>query len=385
MTLAPDPAVVGHDDGFSKPVARGPLSRRYDVALLDLDGVVYRGPDPIAGAAESLEQARAGGMRFGFVTNNASRTPGQVAAHLVDLGVPAAPAEVVTSAQAAAALSVERFGIGRRVFVVGSDGLRAAVADAGQILVDSYLADPSPEIVVQGFSPDLRYEDLAQATFVVAAGAHWVATNTDTTLPTARGIQPGNGTLVAVVAAATGRSPLVAGKPERALVDEAVKRTAASRPLMVGDRLDTDIEGAVRTGMDSLLVLTGISTVQELLSADASLRPTFLAADLSGLNADLTPLAEVGSLPEQRRSGWRAEVREGAVVLTRDGGAGDPMDAVRTLVVAAWRVLDAGATLTSITVDADQVSALGELGLPSQLLRAADSRSPHGGDAHAGQ
>ncbi len=261
MTLAPDPAVVGDGDGFSKPVARGPLSRRYDVALLDLDGVVYRGPDPIAGAAESLEQARAGGMRFGFVTNNASRTPEQVAAHLVDLGVPAAPAEVVTSAQAAAALSVERFGLGRRVFVVGSDGLRAAVADAGQILVDSYLADPPPEIVVQGFSPDLRYEDLAQATFVVAAGAHWVATNTDTTLPTARGIQPGNGTLVAVVAAATGRSPLVAGKPERALVDEAVKRTAASRPLMVGDRLDTDIEGAVRTGMDSLLVLTGISTV----------------------------------------------------------------------------------------------------------------------------
>src|SRR4051794_38014714 len=241
MSFAPLPA--GMDDG-SGPAAlakgdgqdRHVLATRYDVALLDLDGVVYRGADPVPGAPEALAAARATGMRLSFVTNNASRPPEAVADHLEQLGVSAAPDEVVTSAQAAATMLVQLIGVGGLVLVIGGQGLRAAVAEVGLVSVPSYDAVPRPQAVIQGFSPDLQYEDLAQATLAVAAGATWVATNTDTTLPTARGLQPGNGTLVAAVAAATGRRPLVAGKPERALVDEAVRRCGATHPLCVGDR-----------------------------------------------------------------------------------------------------------------------------------------------------
>ncbi|MDX6221970.1 MAG: glycerol-phosphatase, partial [Frankiales bacterium] len=285
MTVAPPPAGMVDDDGSPWHAEGASLSTRYDVALLDLDGVVYRGADPVAGAPEALAAARAAGMRMAFVTNNASRTPQQIVAHLGELGVPAQPDEVVTSAHAAATLAVERLGPGGRVFVVGGDGLRDAVAGVGLVLVERYDAVPAPQMVVQGFSPDLRYEDLAQAALAVAAGADWVATNADATLPTSRGLQPGNGTLVAAVAAAAGRQPVVAGKPERALVEEAVRRSGAQHPLMVGDRLDTDIAGAVRAELDSLLVLTGVSTVADLLAAAPAARPTYVGGSLAALGA----------------------------------------------------------------------------------------------------
>jgi glycerol-1-phosphatase len=392
MTAAPLPAGGAPHDGSLDSASAEPLSRRYDLALLDLDGVVYRGPDPVAGAPAALIDARAAGMRLAFVTNNASRTPEQIVAQLAELGVSAQPDEVVTSAQAAATLVAERVGPGGTVFIVGGDGLRAAIAAAGLVAAAAYDTVPPPQVVVQGFSPDLRYEDLAQAALAVGRGAIWVATNTDVTIPTARGIQPGNGTLVAAVAAATGRRPVVAGKPERALVDEAVARSGATRPLMVGDRLDTDIEGAVRAGMDSLLVLTGITTVADLLQAGPDSRPTYLGSDLSALGTAIPALAELASLPEQRRSGWRAQTDGDTVRLIHDEGTTpDPMDAVRTLVVAAWAAADAGHPLTRVLVPAGLDKALSALGVPADLLGTAnrDNESTESGtgarDEHAGR
>ncbi|MDX6202986.1 MAG: glycerol-phosphatase [Frankiales bacterium] len=391
MTVAPPPAGMVDDDGSPWHAEGASLSTRYDVALLDLDGVVYRGADPVAGAPEALAAARAAGMRMAFVTNNASRTPQQIVAHLGELGVPAQPDEVVTSAHAAATLAVERLGPGGRVFVVGGDGLRDAVAGVGLVLVERYDAVPAPQMVVQGFSPDLRYEDLAQAALAVAAGADWVATNADATLPTSRGLQPGNGTLVAAVAAAAGRQPVVAGKPERALVEEAVRRSGAQHPLMVGDRLDTDIAGAVRAELDSLLVLTGVSTVADLLAAAPAARPTYVGASLAALGAAQTPIADFGTLPTQRRTGWQAETWPGSLRLTRTGaGPADPLDAVRTLIAAAWAGLDAGEPVTRVAVDSALEASLLAAGVPGELFPAtpapdAGPSTTLAGDARAGR
>ncbi len=258
-----------------------PLSEAYDVGLLDLDGVVYLGSSAVPGAAEALEGARRAGMRLAFVTNNASRSPSTIAAQLVRLGVPASPDEVVTSAHAAARLLAERLPPGSPVLVVGGIGLRIALRERGLRPVST--AAEQPAAVVQGYGPDIDYGLLAEGGLAVRAGAWFVASNVDVTLPTARGLQPGNGSLVQVIATATGQQPAVAGKPEPPLHAEAVARTGATRPLVVGDRLDTDIEGAVRAGADSMLVLTGVTSPAGAVLAPPGQRPAYLAHDLAGL------------------------------------------------------------------------------------------------------
>ncbi|HEU5333151.1 MAG TPA: HAD-IIA family hydrolase [Actinocrinis sp.] len=258
-----------------------PLAALYDTALLDLDGVVYRGSDGVPHAVESLLEAAAAGMRLTYVTNNASRTPEAVAAHLVDLGLPAKSEEVVTAAQAVARLIAEQVGKGARVLTLGGEGLRVALQGYGLELVSS--AEDDPAAVVQGYVPETSWKDLAEAAYAVERGVPWFAANTDSTMPTARGIAPGNGALVGAVAAATGTWPTVAGKPEPALHRETMIRTGAHRPLVVGDRLDTDIEGANRAGVDSLLVLTGVATLEQLRDAPELHQPTYVAPDLRGL------------------------------------------------------------------------------------------------------
>ena len=291
----------------------------YDTALLDLDGVVYLGKTAVSGAPDLLSGARAAGMRLAFVTNNASRTPEEVAAHLTDLGVPATPDEVVTSSMAAAHLLAAQLAPGSPVLVVGGTGLRTAVADAGLTVV--LCADHDPQAVVCGYGPTVNAGDLAEAAIAVGRGLPWIATNGDMTLPTARGLVPGNGALVATVTAATGRDPVIVGKPERPLHDEAVRRSGAARPLVVGDRLDTDIAGARRVGADSLLVLTGVATIDDVCSASPEERPAYLAADLRGL---LVPHPHV-------------EVQDGGVVCRRQAGdVDDGLDEVRVRVVRAW-------------------------------------------------
>jgi HAD superfamily hydrolase (TIGR01450 family) len=308
-----------------------PLSTVYDVALLDLDGVVYLGGAAIPGAAAALRKAVAAGQRLAFVTNNAYRTPAAIAARLTGLGVAARPQDVVTSAQAAARLLAERLAPGAAVLVIGGEGLRRAVRERG--LRPVTVAAAGPDAVVQGYSPDIGYAHLAEGALAVAAGALFVASNADATLPTRRGRQPGNGALAQVIATATGIRPLVAGKPEPPLHAESVERTRARRPLVVGDRLDTDIEGACRVGADSLLVLTGVSRPADLLLAPPGRRPSYLAADLTGL---LEPHPGVAAADGGYRCrGWTARWAGDGRRLEL-AGSGDRLDGLRALSAAAW-------------------------------------------------
>ena len=242
-----------------------PLVEVYDLVLLDLDGVVYIGPAAVPGAAEALDRVRAAGVRTAFVTNNASRPPEAVGAHLRELGVHAEDDDVVTSAQAAAAILNRRLPAGSAVLVVGGEGLYRALEAVGLKPVAS--VDENPAAVVQGFSPDIGWRLLAEGTRGVRSGLPWIATNTDLTVPTPYGPAPGNGTLVAAIATATSVTPEVAGKPQPTLFLEAVKRYGAERALVVGDRLDTDLEGARAAGMIGLAVLTGVHRVRDLLDA----------------------------------------------------------------------------------------------------------------------
>ncbi len=317
----------------------GPLSEHYDAALLDLDGVVYLGGTPIPGAADALADAAKRGMKRAYVTNNASRTPHAIAAQLSAMGVPATADDIVTSAQAAAHLLADRLPAGAPVLVVGGTGLRLAIRDRGLRPVTT--AAERPAAVVQGYSHDISYGLLAEAALAIQAGALYVASNIDATLPTPRGPQPGNGSLAQVLIYATGRTPVVAGKPEPPLHAESVQRVGAVRPLVVGDRLDTDIEGAVRGGADSLLVLTGVSTPADVLLAPPQRRPAYVAADLSGLNVSHPEVAaHDGAF---RCGGWTAAAANADAGQPGGGGrwltvsgSGDWVDGLRALCAAAW-------------------------------------------------
>ena len=341
------------------PGQRAPAAS-YDVALLDLDGVVYSGRDAIAGAVEALAGARQAGLRLAFVTNNASRSPSAIAEHLSGLGVAARSADVVTSAQAAATLIAGRFPPGSPVLVAGSNGLRLAIRERGLRPVS--LAADHPVAVVQGYAPDMNYGLLAEAGIAVRDGAFYVATNSDSTLPTPRGLQPGNGSLLQVIITATGTRPVVAGKPETPLHAEAVARTGARHPLVIGDRLDTDIEGAVRGGADSMLVMTGVTSARDAVLAAPGRRPTYIAADLGGLlepqpaigphssdgeagdgeaagRGPASPASSVGADGAAPRAfrcgGWQARRPGGSAPLELTG-EGAWIDGLRVLCAAAW-------------------------------------------------
>jgi glycerol 3-phosphatase-2 len=254
----------------------------YDLVILDLDGVVFLIDRPIPGAVATVTRLRADGVPVMFATNNASRRAGEVADLLTGMGVAASAGEVLTSAGAAAATLAGRFEPGAPILVVGADALREEVLDAGLRVVAG--ADDGPVAVVQGYGPQVGWAQLAEASLAIRAGALWVATNTDRTLPSPRGPLPGNGSLVAVIATALDRRPdVMVGKPEPGLFETAARQAGARRPLVVGDRLDTDIAGARRAGMDSLLVLTGVSGRDEAARAEPKDRPTFIAEDLTGL------------------------------------------------------------------------------------------------------
>lgn len=327
------------------------LSEAYDTALLDLDGVVYAGGAAIAHAVDSLGAARDGGMHLAYVTNNALRTPAAVAEHLTELGVPAEPADVITSAQAVARLMADQLPSGARVLVVGGEGLRAALLERGLVPVES--ADDDPVAVAQGYGgPDMTWGRFAEAAYAIARGVPWFASNTDLTIPSARGIAPGNGAAVEVVRIATGAEPQVAGKPLPPMHRETVLRTGAKRPLVVGDRLDTDIEGAFNGGVDSLLVLTGVTDARQLVAAEPRHRPTYVDADLRGL---LTGQPEVtGTAGGFGCGGWTAAVRGDELVLEGDG---DVLDGLRALCGAAWSYAGEG------TCGLDAGKAVARLGL----------------------
>jgi len=315
-------------------VGTAPLHEKYDVALLDLDGVVYLGGTAIRSAPPALQRARAAGMHLAYVTNNASRTPAAVAELLRSMNVPAQAADVVTSPQAAARLLASKLPPGAAVLVIGSLALRMAVRERGLRPVSS--AAESPLAVVQGYAPGIDYQALAEGELAVRAGALFVATNADSTLPGPRGILPGNGSLLRVIAFAAGVEPVIAGKPELPLHHESIIRTGARRPLVVGDRLDTDIEAASRAGADSLLVFTGVSRPAELPVAPPEHRPAYMALTLDALTEaypDITLTQDAATC-----NGWTARWRHphagsGSIALD---GTGAPIDGLRALCAAAW-------------------------------------------------
>ncbi|MHC5797426.1 HAD-IIA family hydrolase [Lacisediminihabitans sp. FW035] len=308
-----------------------------DLVLADLDGVVYTGDSAIDYAVESLNAAGET-RRIGYLTNNASRTAASVAGHLASLGLSAVEDDVVTSPQAAVRLLAELVPAGATVLVVGGDGLTSVVEAAGFVVTRSAL--DSPAAVIQGFSPDVGWKDLAEASFALNDDSDrpWVATNTDWTIPVARGVAPGNGTLVGAVHNAVGRLPVVAGKPEVAIFEEAVRRFGGVKPLFIGDRLDTDILGANRAGMHSALVLTGIDRRKQALAAPAKSRPTYLLGDLREL-AEPYPEAVQTTDP---RSGdtvvtvGTSAVRLAKTVVTVERAGDRPIDLLRAATSLIW-------------------------------------------------
>jgi glycerol-1-phosphatase len=304
------------------------LLAQHDVLLADLDGTLYRGRTAVPGAVEAVLAAAQRGVRTVYVTNNASRRPADVAAHLVELGFPAAEQDVVASSQAAAAMLAEQLPAGAAVLVVGTTALAAEITRVGLAVTDR--ADGAVA-VVQGHSPETAWPVLAEATVALRAGAVWVACNLDPTLPTERGPLPGNGSMVAALRTASGREPQVAGKPAPALLHEAVRRTGARNALMVGDRLDTDIEGGRAAGLATLLVLTGVSDAAEVLAAPPGLRPDYVGADLGAL------ARSPGELAPGPRPGWSVRAGEpGVLVLAATADGADPVDALRALCAAHW-------------------------------------------------
>jgi glycerol 3-phosphatase-2 len=330
--------------------ASRPPVQVHDVALLDLDGVVYVGPDAVPGAADAVAAATAHGLRCVYVTNNASRPPEKVGAHLRELGIPADDGDVVTSAQLAAGILAAQLPAGAPVLVVGGEGLVEALAGEGLRPVRSM--DDDPKAVVQGFGPDVGWRDLAEGARAVRAGLFWVASNLDLTVPTPHGPAPGNGSLVNAVAAAAGRRPdAVAGKPEARAFRDAAARARSEHPLAVGDRLDTDLEGARAAGMPGLLVLTGITGITELLRCPAPARPDLVGRDLAALLAP-HPQATRDENGRGRCEAAVVAVRDHALVVEEPGE--DALDLLRAACAAAWS-MTAGGPAGEVDVDAGPV------------------------------
>lgn len=352
MELLEDAATIAPAaDVDDDPAHERTLGELYDVLLLDLDGTLYTGTEVVPEAREAVETAGDGVL---YVTNNASRSPEEVREKLNGLGFPATVDQVVTSAQVGAQLVAETVEPGAKVLVVGSQALRAEVSARGLQVVES--ADDLPDAVIQGHSPDTGWVQLSEGALAIRRGAIWFATNVDTTLPTERGLLVGNGSMVAAVASATGAEPIVAGKPAAPIMRGALAQTTGQRPLMIGDRLDTDIEGANTVGIDSLLVLSGVTTGVELLAAEPAQRPTYVADDLGALR-EPSSLALIGPRPE-----WGIEVISERVTVS-SRGEGTVAGLAAALAHGVWTADVGGFELRIAAADDASETALVELGL----------------------
>ena len=316
-----------------------PLLAQYDALLSDLDGVVYAGPYAIEGAPEALNRAESSGVPVVFVTNNASRSVESVATHLQDLGVRTQAERVVSSAQAGAALLAQHVPAGSKILVTGTEALADCLRAVGLEPVSSQ--SDNPVAVVQGFNPQLSWEDLAEAAYTLAdQNILWVATNTDQTIPKERGQAPGNGTLVAAVGIAARRTPMVAGKPEAAIFETAAQTVKSSKPVIVGDRLDTDILGANKAHMAGALVLTGVQTYQDVISAVPEQRPTYI---LRTLDDFFEPYPQIEILHEDHAitahgPSWAAKVQGNDLYLTVQGSFAPEGFSGSDAEAEAWRV-----------------------------------------------
>jgi glycerol-1-phosphatase len=326
----------------------GTIAQQYDCLLLDLDGTVFRGHELTDGAEESLDKAP--GRKL-FVTNNASRSADEVAEHLRDIGLQATAEDVVTSAQSAAHVLASQLAPESRVLVVGTDSLADEIAAVG--LRPVRLFEDQPDAVVQGHSTETGWVNLAEAALAIRAGALWVAANVDATLPTERGLLPGNGSMVAALKAATDAEPQVAGKPSPTLLKDALARGDFRAPLVVGDRLNTDIAGANAAKLPSLMVLSGVNSARDAVHAVPEQRATYIGLDLRSLHQDTDVLAVAP------QSAWHVETGDNSVTVTGgDEDASDELSIVRAVAHAVW-ALDGDAE--AITVKAGDDTAHGAL------------------------
>ncbi len=315
---------------------------KHDTLLLDLDGVVYEGENAIDNAVETIDKAQDLGLRVGYVTNNSSRKPETIANQLRAFGIELVSEDVISSAQSGVEILETMIDPGSKVLVVGGEGLRSRVADAGFQVVDN--SDEAPAAVIQGFAPDVSWTNLAEASYAIQKGAKWVATNQDWTIPREKGLAPGNGTLVSAVHTAVGQLPVVAGKPEPAIFETALRAFVSESAIYVGDRLDTDVSGANRAGLASGLVMTGVTTRKELLAAKADSRPDYILKDLSDL-------LEKYRAPEKTKRGFRCgdvevELLAGKVLVS----FGDPqsLDALKAACALIW---DSGLAIHTLQVE----------------------------------
>jgi HAD superfamily hydrolase (TIGR01450 family) len=311
-----------------------PLSAAYDGIVCDLDGVVYRGARAVPGAPEALQQLAVRGVGIVYATNNASRVPRDVAVQLSEVGAPCEPSQIVTSAEAGAARLAADLPPGSPVLALGGPGVAYALWEAGLTPVPPDDEDRRVNAVLQGFGRELTVRNFENAARHLAVGAVWVATNDDETLPLEWGVSPGNGAYVTLLSGAAGRRPLVTGKPHRPLYDLSVSRlgTDPGRTLAVGDRLDTDIAGAVEAGIDSAWVLTGVGRPSDLFASTDLPPPTYVVRDLASL---LQPYA----VPRADGPSWvcgpaRVRLDDTLTVEARGPDVGEVVRAGLTALVA---------------------------------------------------
>lgn len=320
----------------------------YKAALFDLDGVVYLGPDAVDGAPEGIAALRELGVQVGFVTNNAARPPQVVVDQLTGLGVEAHLSDVVTSAQAGARQLAEALEPGSRVLVVGTKALADEVEAVGMVPVWS--SEDQPTAVIQGYDPQLTWPRIDDACHAIQAGARWFATNTDSTRPTDVGLVPGAGAQIAAVRVAVGQEPSVAGKPCTPLMEETMRRMGTREAIFVGDRLDTDVQGAVAVGMDSLFVFTGAHGKRDLLQAPEDQRPSAIGHDLRALLAPARTATVEDGLASCREQ--QARIVDGRIQLDRlPNGREEQLDALWAVLQLAWTT---GAT-AEVVDELDQV------------------------------
>lgn len=339
--------VTDVEDRIAELGGSAALADEYDCLLLDLDGTVFRGGEPTVGAVETLAELPSRAL---FITNNSSRGADEVAAHLNQLGFTAAAEDVATSAQIAAHLLAEQLPAGSRVLVVGTESLAAEIAAAG--LEPVRLASDEPAAVVQGLSTETGWAQLAEAALAIRAGATWMTTNVDKTLPSERGLLPGNGSMVAALRAATDAEPQVAGKPGPALLTEALTRGEFYAPLVVGDRLDTDIAAANAAALPSLMVLTGVNSARDAVGAVAEQRPTYIGHDLRALHLDADGLA-IGPQPQ-----WQISVDGTTLTVAAAQPEEDDSDGLSIVRALAGAVAEADLAGRPFTVEsADDTAA----------------------------
>jgi len=322
-----------------------PLSKAFAGAICDLDGVVFVGTNAVPKAAETIAAAEAAGLRVVYLTNNASRSPQEVASKLTGFGIAASPAQVVTAAIAGATRLATDLPPGSKVLIVGHNGLIEAVKEAG--LEPVFQAKDQPVAVIQGWGPNVGWAELAQATYAIQAGARYYATNLDKTLPTEEGFAPGNAALISAVTMATGISPMAGGKPDPAIFHLAAERAGTDRPLVIGDRLDTDLAGARAAGHPGLMVLTGVNTLVDACLAPLAHRPSLIARSIEALNwphrapkwsGERWVLADAAAWWDRAARAVRVQV----------GSNAD--QAIRVVVQAAWDAVDRGQTLAATSL-----------------------------------